>query len=78
MRIDAIEGAAYGTEKGKKGIKLVSYQRLPPPSTYSKIEDILDGGSLMPDKISLVRCKPDGMLSSTAKPRRETSSLSII
>lgn len=45
--------------------------------TYSKIEDILDGGSLMPPRISLVRCRPSGMLSNTGRPRRETSSLSI-
>lgn len=45
--------------------------------TYTKIEAIFEGGSLKPAKISLVRCRPEGILLSTGRPRRVTSSRKI-
>lgn len=46
--------------------------------TYIILEAIFVGGSLpnVPANIALVLCKPEGILSKTGRPRRETNSCS--
>lgn len=52
--------------KGKKEIKQINI--------YIREEAIFDGGSLRPDRSSLIRCNPDGILSKTGCPLRFTTS----